>query len=122
MDPLAKYRKNVTSQWGEDGIIEEILERLKMNADGEKRTCVEFGAWDGKHMSNTWRLWHDKGWDAMLIEGDRKRWQNLKEDVKPFSKVIAHNAFVRNSGPNSLDSILENSNIRQVDLLSIDID
>ena len=47
------YKKNIYSQFGEDGIIEEILKRLKNKIN---KTCVEFGAWDGIHLSNTYNL------------------------------------------------------------------
>jgi hypothetical protein len=49
---LSVYEKNITSQFGEDGIIEEVLNRIGI----ENASCVEFGAWDGKHFSNTWQL------------------------------------------------------------------
>ncbi|MCH8063598.1 MAG: hypothetical protein IH861_13975 [Chloroflexi bacterium] len=45
---LADHKRTVTSQDGEDGIVEFIFDRLGV----EKGLCVEFGAWDGKHLSN----------------------------------------------------------------------
>src|ERR1700750_1039389 len=60
-----KYGKNVFSQFGEDGIIEEICKRLKI----EKGSIAEFGAHDGKFCSNSRNLIL-LGWDATLIEGD----------------------------------------------------
>lgn len=119
MDQLSNYKKNSTSQWGEDGIIEEILRRIDKESPG---TCVEFGAWDGKHMSNTYNLWHNKGWSAILIEGDKKRFLDLKEATAKYPKVIAHLAFVEETGINSLDSILGKLNSTSIDLLSVDID
>lgn len=122
MDSLYKYKRNVTSQWGEDGIIEEIFKRIG-HANGSKDVlCVEFGAWDGKHMSNTWNLWHEKAWSALLIEGNKQRCSKLKEDVKNYPKVIPYQAYVEKNGANSLDAILEKLNVKEVSLLSIDID
>jgi hypothetical protein len=116
---LSKYARNVTSQFGEDGIIEEIFRRI-----GETdRTCVEFGAWDGKHLSNTWKLWHEKGWGAVLIEGDRARYEALRDSLSGFPKVQAEHAFVAAAGENSLDRILTRCGLKGAfDLLSIDID
>lgn len=112
-------RKTVTSQWGEDGIIAEIFRRMG-TAD---RHCVEFGAWDGKHLSSTWDLWHNKGWSALLIEGDRQRCEALSRDVAAFEQVRTCNAFVSVSGKNSLDSILTRFEVPEgLDLVSIDID
>ena len=43
------YKKNIFSQYGEDGIIDEILKRLQRVSN---KQCCEFGAWDGKFLSN----------------------------------------------------------------------
>ena len=48
-----KYRKNHFSQNGEDGIIEKVIEQLNLT---EKLYVCEFGAWDGKFLSNTFNL------------------------------------------------------------------
>ena len=44
-----KFKKNVFSQNGEDGIIEELIKRLEI----KNLEVCEFGAWDGKLYSNT---------------------------------------------------------------------
>ncbi len=44
---LLDYGKNVYSQTGEDGVIEKILDILP----DRDSWCVEFGAWDGVHLS-----------------------------------------------------------------------
>lgn len=114
-----EYKKTITSQWGEDGIIEEIFRRIGT----ENNICVEFGAWDGKHLSNTWNLWHNKGWASILIEGDKERLQSLEENVHGFGKVKVYNIYVSADGINSLDNILTKSNTPpRLDLLSIDVD
>lgn len=115
----ASFRKVVTSQWGEDGIIEEIFRRIGT----ENQFCVEFGAWDGKHLSNTWDLWHNKNWSAILIEGDKQRCEVLTESLREFPKTKAHNAYVATEGESSLDQILTRLEApSRLDLLSIDID
>ena len=48
-----KYRKNYFSQNGEDGILAKLLKDLKIK---NNITACEFGAWDGKHYSNTYNL------------------------------------------------------------------
>jgi hypothetical protein len=58
-----KYGKNVYSQQGEDGIINEILLRLKL----WNGTCVEFGGHDGYFCSNTRKL-IDDGWKGFMYD------------------------------------------------------
>jgi hypothetical protein len=43
-------KKNVYSQNGEDGIIDYILNKIP----DKDNWCCEFGAWDGKYLSNTY--------------------------------------------------------------------
>ena len=118
-NPLAQYARNVTSQFGEDGIVAEILQRIGVR----NHTCVEFGAWDGKHLSNTWDLWHNQGWNAVLIEGEGERYRKLKESLKAYPAVNAVQAFVTPKGENDLDQILSLAKMpTDLDLLSIDID
>ena len=45
--------KNIYSQSGEDGILEEIINRLGNKSD---KVCCEFGASYGIHLSNTYNL------------------------------------------------------------------
>ena len=52
---LIDYKNNIYSENGEDGILEKIFSLLSPVLDDNK-WCVEFGAWDGKYASNTFRL------------------------------------------------------------------
>lgn len=64
--------KNQYSQFGEDGLVAAVLEKL-----GEKnRWCFEVGASDGALFSNTKRL-YEIGWRAVLIEADARHWPAL---------------------------------------------
>lgn len=117
--PLLQYAKNVTSQFGEDGIIEEIFRRITPYT----KTCVEFGAWDGEHLSNTYHLWHNLGWRALLIEGDSERCNRLRQRTSDNSLVTVVNAYVTPTGSTSLDSLISNTGFeRHPDLVCIDID
>jgi hypothetical protein len=48
---LLDFNRNLFSQNGEDGVIERILNIVGQGG----RTCCEFGASDGVHLSNTRR-------------------------------------------------------------------
>lgn len=119
MESFIKYKKNITSQWGEDGIISEIFNRIGT----KEKFCIEFGAWDGKHLSNVWNLWHELGWSALLIEGDKEKYNDLTTSVSSFPNVKPHYAHVESYGDNSLDNILKKISFqKEIDLLCIDID
>lgn len=114
---LANFSANVFSQNGEDGILEKIFELIGVSS----KTCIEFGAWDGFHLSNTANLW-THGWKGILIEGVPERYETLKVNVGQYD-CLCINAFVAREGEHSLESILErNAAGSEFDLLSIDID
>lgn len=115
-----KYSKNIYSQNGEDGIIEELLKRLNI----ENGWVCEFGAWDGKHRSNTFNLVKNKNFKAVFIEGDKNKYKDLLTTVKEFSQIVPIQAIVdHNDSYNSLDNLLKQTYIpNDFDILSIDID
>ncbi len=116
---LKEFSRNVTSQYGEDGIIEKILEVIGEN----DKWCVEFGSWDGRKCSNTYKLISVKEYSAVLIEGNPKRFKDLVKTFEGNEKVILINAFVGFEKVDGLDSILKTIGIPiDYDLLSIDID
>lgn len=117
MKKLCENTSNTYSAFGEDGIIEKIFEIIGISS----RVCIEVGAWDGLHLSNTANLWK-KGWKAILIEADETRFKALLENTAGYDcDCIA--AFVRPSGEDTIENILRNRQLlRDVDFLSIDID
>ena len=119
MSELNNFKKIKYSQFGEDGIIEEILNRLNEDLD---LTCCEFGAWDGKHLSNVYNLVKNKNYKALYIEGDSKKFDQLKKNFKGTNTILI-NKFVNFEGENTLDEILSVNNFKKnFDLLSVDID
>lgn len=118
---LKKYAHSVTSQFGEDGIIEEIFKIIPQYE--QNHWCVEFGAWDGKLMSNTWNLLKNKSWNGVLVEGSKKKFIDLENNYKGNTKVSLVNRMVDFEGQNSLDAILAETPLPlDFDLLSMDID
>ncbi|MFA5040792.1 MAG: FkbM family methyltransferase [Bdellovibrionales bacterium] len=119
---LNRSRRNIAqSQFGEDGIIEKIFEIIP--SESQNHWCCEFGAWDGKHCSNTNHLINAKGWTSVLIEANPVKFRDLQATFKGCSKAILVNEFVEIAGNSSLDSILERAGApKDFDLLSVDID
>ncbi len=116
---LQDYAANVTSQNGEDGMIAKLIADLRLSAG----MCVEFGAWDGHHLSNTWNLWALHGWKAVLIEADIHRYALLRTKTASFPNVTAVHATVGSGPDTSVDQLLSELMIdTPITLLSVDID
>tara|TARA_B110000259_G_C13993539_1_gene393523 strand:+ start:866 stop:1525 length:660 start_codon:yes stop_codon:yes gene_type:complete len=115
-----QYNYNIYSQNGEDGVIEELLNRLNIT----NGWVCEFGAWDGKHLSNTFNLVKNKQFKAIFIEGDNDKYNDLLKTVNEFSTIVPIKAYVDyNDTQHSLDNLLKNTDIpNDFDILSIDID
>lgn len=101
------------SQNGEDLVLESIFSSLGIT----KGFFVDVGAWDGRHLSNTyWSVL--KGWDGLEIEGNEVYVQRaiklLPSNIHVFCKYIK---------AEELDNILGLYAVpNDFDLLSIDID
>lgn len=109
-------KNNIHSQNGEDGIIEFVLSKLP-NKDN---WCCEFGAWDGKYLSNTYNLVENSNYTAVYIEGDNEKFNDL---LNTKGKIIPIKQWVGVSGDELLDNILSKTEIpKNFDVLSIDVD
>ena len=116
------FKKNVYSQNGEDGILEEILKKLDLRKNG---WCCEFGAWDGIHGSNTFNLVKNFSYRAIYIESDKNKFKDLKKTESKYPNIYAINKKIdkNKNSPDSLEKVLEKTKIPlDFEILSIDID
>lgn len=113
MKKISDFSYNIYSQFGEDGIIEKIFSIIGTKS----KVCVEFGAWDGEYLSNTANLWKNHEWKAILVESDAER---IKQVTHP--NVVAINATVGTTIDDSIDHILNQQKVVDIDFMSIDID
>lgn len=104
-----KYRTNIYSQTGEDGLLSEIFRRLKI----DKGTFCEFGANDGKFCSNA-RALLEMGWTGKFIEADPVHAKTLIDNTIGLP-VELYFGPVTTKNINGLVP-------QQLDLLSIDVD
>jgi hypothetical protein len=114
------YKKNIHSQNGEDGVICKMLQILGI-VNG---WVCEFGAWDGKHLSNTFSL-VERGFNAVFIEANENSFKDLQKTSELFPNIIPILAYVSPDTENkdSLDRILQRTEIPfDFAVLSIDID
>lgn len=120
--PLKGFERNIYSQFGEDGVLEEIFHRI---GKSPRPAAIEFGAWDGKHLSNTYNLLRQGQFDGLLIEPNPRKFRELKDNFKHLPKVSLDQGFVEVQGARSLDSIVASkvpSMLEHLDVLSIDVD
>jgi len=116
---LLEYRHKVTSQFGEDGILRRIFATLP----NLNYWCVEFGAGDGQHLSNTYSLIQHLDWFSVQIEANSESYQKLLERYKNNDRVICLNQMVDFEGDSSLEQILSKVGLpEEFDFLSIDVD
>lgn len=124
-DGLLKYARDTTSQNGEDGVIARLFELLPTTTTTTpQRFCVDVGAWDGKHLSNTYSLLllpllgndncHDNDtnaccWKGLLIEADPKKFQELQAlHIQP-GNICVNKAVVTTppGSPHELHAIIQ---------------
>lgn len=114
----AKHRNKVTSQNGEDGVILKIFEII----GARNKWCMEFGAWDGVHFSNTYNLIKNLGWTGVLVEANSSRCRQIHENLAGCS-ISVINKFVGFTDENSIDCYLGQTECPEdIDFISIDID
>ena len=113
---MLKYRKNVNTQFGEDGIVEYLSNKLGIQDGG---FVCEFGAWDGIHLSNTFRLVKERSFKALYIEADPVRYNDLLKTCETYPTIQP----VCDRVLDNLDKIFEINNFPyDIDILSIDVD
>lgn len=113
---LNNLAKGLYAQGTEEAIIERLLERIEPT----HRYCVDIGASDGLHNSNTALLLREKGWQGTLAEASTYRFRQLKAHFGAAGNVHLHHERVQ---PDSVNALLKQSGVPdRIDLLSIDID
>lgn len=88
-DWLIGWQRNVTSQFGEDGLIEAVFGRIGIT----NSWCFEVGAADGLYCSNTKTL-RDAGWHSVLIEADPMQFAKL-ESLREPNALLFHEAITQ---------------------------
>ncbi len=115
-----KYCKNVYSQNGEDGLLEQLIKELNI-VNG---TFCEFGASNGISQSNTYNLILNYNFSGMAIELDKHSYMQCVINYQQFPNVqVFHGAVMYNDSSNNLDAWLKRGGLpKDLDILSIDID
>jgi len=116
-NPLLKYEHQTFSQNGEDGIINEIFNRLGIT-NGE---FIEIGTGDGSE--NNTRLLLELGWKGTWIDGNPNCLKSINNNLGHLISSKKLNAQLSFVDSNNINSILKDNNISpDIDLLSLDLD
>ncbi len=107
---------SVYSQWGEDGIIDWLIERLP----DIPHTFIEFGVEDYRE-SNTRLLLKMRNWSGLVIDGSQKNIDDIKnQGIYWRHELTARCAFIDRDNINHL---IESAGLMgEIGLLSVDID
>ena len=121
--PLDGYKKTIFSQAGEEGILEFLLKKINKNKLNNLNV-IEFGAWDGIYLSNTFYFVQKYNSNALFIEKDKNKFVDLIKTAKKYPKIISLNCEVNSNikSKYSLDNILKRCFKKNIDILSIDVD
>lgn len=110
------YEFQVFSQFGEDGLIQYLIDRINI----KNKTFIEFGVEQYKE-ANTRFLLINNGWNGLVMDGLSENIQLIKsDDIYWRTNLKAVNAFIDSSNINQI--IGHNGLYGEVGLLSIDID
>ena len=113
---LSEVEFQVYSQWGEDGIIDWLVNKFPEIP----KSFLEIGTENYKE-SNTRFLLVNKNWDGFIIEADK----NSVKDIKSQRVYWRHNLTIENQfvDQNNINTIIKRINIpKKLGLLSLDID
>ena len=114
---LDEYRSNITSQFGENGILAYLIGAFP----NIPKTCLEVGASDGVENSNTNPLWTN-GWKALLIEAGQEAHAKLVENSAGHAATTVPTRITP-TGIFSLDAIIRRAGfLSDLGVCSIDID
>lgn len=116
INKLNEVEFQVFSQFGDDGIIQYLINNLPI----QEKTFIEFGVENYKE-SNTRFLLINDYWSGYIIDGSKINIESIKgEQYYSFYNLKVEAAFINKSNINEL---LGKSNFKQdIGILSIDID
>ena len=113
---LYEVEFRIFSQWGEDGIIEWLIQNLPI----EKTTFVEFGV-ENYSEANTRFLLENRNWKGLIMDGNESHMNYIKQDqIYWRHELQAITAFITRENINEL--LKEYGYGSNLGILSIDVD
>ena len=110
----------VFSQWGEDGIIQYLINKLPI----DNKVFIEFGI-ENYTEANTRFLLENDNWSGLVLDGSNKNITLIKSsDLYWKYDLVAKNLFITKDNIDNVikEYINKNNFKKEIGLLSIDID
>jgi hypothetical protein len=115
---LQEVEFRVSSQWGQDGIIDWLIERAEIPS--EAQTFIEFGV-ETYRQANTRFLLQNRNWRGLIMDSRRSVVQAVESDNLAWRyDLTARSAFITRENINDLISAEGFGG--EIGLLSIDLD
>jgi len=116
---ISEYEFQVFSQFGDDGIIQYLINKIEI----PNKTFIEFGVENYKESNTRFLLINDK-WSGLIIDGAKSNIDFVKRDfIYSMFDLHAKEAFITTDNINELiQSFLDLGYSNEIGLLSIDID
>lgn len=114
--PIAGAEFRTFSQWGEDGIIQHLIRRVRV----DRKVFVEFGTQDYSEANTRFLLVNDN-WSGLIIDGSQPNIDRVvQSDLYWRHNLKAVCAFVTRE---NIDELIRGSGLSgDIGLLSVDID
>tara|TARA_B100002049_G_scaffold220176_1_gene188394 strand:+ start:206 stop:1114 length:909 start_codon:yes stop_codon:yes gene_type:complete len=113
---IQDYEFKIFSQWGEDGIIQKIIDSIEI----KNKTFIEFGVGDFFESNCRFLMMHNN-WSGFVIDSSEKMIEMLKKTYFYWKyNLKSINAFIYKENINNL--LLKSEFDFDLGLLSIDID
>lgn len=115
-DQLQNHEFKVFSQWGEDGILQWIIDHIEIR----NKTFIEFGVEDFRE-SNCRYLMMSRGWSGFVLDGSDRNVGEIRRAYWHWRyNLVARAAFITRE---NVDELLAESGFdADLGILSIDID
>jgi len=115
-DNINDYEFKVSSQWGEDGIIQYLIKNMEIT----NQIFIEFGV-ENYTESNTRFLLQKNNWKGLIIDGSEENISFIKNDpIYWRHNLKAECAFIT---AENINRVITNNGIKgDIGILSIDID
>jgi hypothetical protein len=116
IDNFSEVEFQVFSQWGDDGIIQFLINKIEI----PHKTFIEFGVENYKE-SNTRFLLINNNWSGYVIDGSKENVQYIKDDIVSWAcELYAEAAFITAENINEL--LKKPGFDAEIGILSVDID